>query len=222
MVKTFMVLLLLLCLVIPVVQSQEVTPAQMRERMRQIVTVQAKVYDMPPQLLVEMCRKESDLQYDAKGLDASIRKKPRYKRTLSDYSYGLCQVKLSTARWVWSRMVPLSQQRMDIEVWHLSDPVFNSATAAILMMWLKTRFGDWRLALAAYNSGPYDLTDPANPRLKTPAQLSTGKGSYSMMIWMRWQVARLKPLFESSSGRGQDYVSITLANRVDVEVGIIK
>lgn len=193
MVRIVMVLLLLLvpfnwmAMVQAQGKTESPTPHQMRDRMRGIVIAQANRYNMPPLLLVETCIKESNLQYDAKGLDTQSRRTPRWRRTVDDYSYGLCQVKLGTARWVWSRLVPKEQRRYDIEVWHLTNPVFNSATAAIFLVWLKSRFGTWRKALAAYNAGPYNRA----LRMKTKAQLSLGKGSYSMTIWMRWNVVKM-------------------------------
>jgi soluble lytic murein transglycosylase-like protein len=187
------------------------TPAQLRERMRQIVIVQAIANKMPPLLLVEVCTKESSLRPSVRGLDVSARRKPRHRRTVSDYSYGLCQVKLSTAQWVWTRMVPPERRRYDIEVRHLDDPDFNAATAAILMGWLKHRFRNWHSALAAYNEGPYRCTKtlPRRCRLKYRSEQSLGKGTYEMSVWMQWQKVRLKATMQAIANS-----KITLA-RVD-------
>ena len=72
------------------------------------------------------------------------------------------------------------------------------------MVWLKSKFGNWREALAAYNEGPYH-----NLRLKKTSQLSLGKGTYSMTIWMRWNVAKMAAQFKSYPGM------ITLAQVTD-------
>lgn len=180
---------------LPVWESipSQANQSHMQERLRDILIREARKGDMPPHLLVEMCFRESTLRFNARGIDDSARRKKQHRRTLNDYAFGVCQIKLATARWVWVRLVDKEDQRLDIEVWDLYDPVFNAQTAVILMKWLESRFRGWRPALAAYNEGPWKyLAKTKTYRLKKISQLSMGKGTYEMAIWMNWQNAKLK------------------------------
>lgn len=164
-----------------------------RDRMVATIKAAALTGQVPPLLLVELCARESGLDPFRKGLDSRAWNKPRAARTTHDYSYGLCQVKLETARWVWSRLVPINHRipPTQIDVSRLDDAVFNSNTAALYLSYLHGRFGDWKLVLAAYNIGPFPcgVNRPACSRLTL--RRNTGKGSYAMTVYTRWQRAEL-------------------------------
>ncbi|HEC64730.1 MAG TPA: lytic transglycosylase domain-containing protein [bacterium] len=127
-----------------------------QQRMKEIITGWAKQFDHLnfDLFMIEVCRKESNLDFYVRGIDTAAIKKSRWRRTRSDYSYGLCQLKIQTARWVWQNLVPEEHRRNDIEWWNLIDPVFNSKTASLYMDYLYRKFRRWDRTLAAYNMGP--------------------------------------------------------------------
>lgn len=87
---------------------------------------------VPVQLMLALCTVESGLnpiavnQYDGNSA-----------------SYGLCQIKLETAK----RFIP------KITAKALLRPAFNVVAATKYLRHQYNRYGDWRMAIAAYNSG---------------------------------------------------------------------
>lgn len=73
-----------------------------------------------------------------------------------DRSYGLCQVKLQTARYVLRKYPELGTFKTDehLLVALITDNEFNAKVGARYYRMMVDRFGNWRQALIAYNAGP--------------------------------------------------------------------
>jgi hypothetical protein len=84
-----------------------------------------------------------------------------------DRSYGLCQVKLQTARFVLRTHPELGTFKTDehLLVALITDNEFNAKVGARYYQMMLNRFGSWRQALIAYNAGPANAEkwrDPLN------------------------------------------------------------
>lgn len=84
-----------------------------------------------------------------------------------DRSYGLCQVKLQTARFVLRKHPELGTFKTDehLLVALITDNEFNAKVGAKYYRMMLDRFGNWRQALIAYNAGPGNAKkwrDPLN------------------------------------------------------------
>ncbi len=87
---------------------------------------------VPVKLLIALCTVESGLNVDA-----------IHPHDGNGHSYGICQVKLATARMFMPRITPKALMR----------PGFNIAVASKYLRYHYNRTNDWRLAVAAYNAG---------------------------------------------------------------------
>lgn len=202
--RLLLIVILLLCFPAVMAVAAPLTTANLKA----IVMSQAAKYDVPPLLLAEVCKKESNLKWDARGIDDAARRKHPSKRTENDFSYGICQVKIETAQWVWLKLVPAKQRRY-VEAWDLYNAGFNAATAAIYLKWLRARYGSWKLALAAYNRGHNRRSGESwNGHFRRLHQYTKRKprGSvrgvsnllvphYAVVIYQRWQGIQMKADF---------------------------
>lgn len=94
----------------------------------------ARVYSVSPTILYAICLHES--LGNPRALVATDG---------GSASYGLCQVKLKTARWLGFNVTPLD----------LYDPELNAHVAASYLSKQLARYSNYNKAISAYNAGHY-------------------------------------------------------------------
>jgi len=100
--------------------------------MIETITLAAKAFALPPALLIALCTVESNLNNTINIHDGG------------SPSYGICQVKLQTARMF----------NNTVHVGNLLNPYLNALYAAAYLKWQATRYaGNLCYATAAYNAG---------------------------------------------------------------------
>ena len=103
--------------------------------MLKILLLAASMYHVPPDIFIAMCEVESNL------VPTAI-----HKQDGNGTSYGLCQIKLATARSVGFQGPP----------WKLMDPRVNAKYAARYFRYQMDRYhGNITAALTAYNAGHF-------------------------------------------------------------------
>lgn len=107
------------------------------ERVLQAVLRESQRHELDPLLLLAVIEHESGFHLSLRGRHGEI---------------GLMQVKPRTARWL-ERQRHLKREG-SATLWH---PEHNIAAGAAYLAYLRQRFPDRRLYLAAYNSGPYNV-----------------------------------------------------------------
>lgn len=88
------------------------------------------------------------------------------KASFGDRSYGLCQVKLLTARAVLKRHPEFGKFTTNehLLVALIGDDEFNVRIAAAYFKMMIDRFDNWRQAIVAYNAGPSNAIKGRDPQ----------------------------------------------------------
>jgi len=174
---------IILCLILFITPETISYAESNKTAIKQFIIISAHIHKIPPSLLLEVCRRESNFVWFSIG-DKDNKTIVRNDsgeiiEIEENSSLGICQISMNTWKFIIEELAPPS---MKIEVYdylRLMDLDYNSELSAIYLKWLYKRYGNWRMALAAYNSGH-------NKSLKF-LKNKTKKGSYSMTVYTRWE-----------------------------------
>ena len=107
---------------------------EIQSQMKEILSIEAQKVGIPPLLLIELCRDESDLRPWIQG----------DKKDGIPQSWGLCQLHIETASRI--SKAPLSWQ-------DLLDPSVNAKNAAGYLKFCHQKTGTWTKAVSCYKIG---------------------------------------------------------------------